>query len=50
MNLELDPMDAVIAFLYGDFDEIVYWKCWKGLRDHAFLDLVHKLLISFYDF
>ena len=48
MNLELDQMDVVTAFLYGDLHEDIFMKVPEGLRDPKRPELVCKLFKSFY--
>ena len=40
MDFELDQMDVVTAFLYGDLDEDIYMEVPEGLRDSKHPDLV----------
>ena len=48
MKFELDQMDVVTAFLYGDLDEDIYMEVPEELRDARRPELVCKLLKSLY--
>ena len=48
LGLELDQMDVITEFLYGNLDEVIYMKVPEGLRNPKRPDLVSKLLKSLY--
>ena len=48
MDLELEQMDVVTAFLYGDLDEDIFMEVPEGLRDSKQPNLVCRLLKSIY--
>lgn len=48
MDLELEQMDVVTAFLNGDLDEDIYMEQPEGFRDSRYPDHVCKLLKALY--
>ena len=48
LDLELDQMDVITAFLYGDIDIVIYMEVPEGLKDPKRPNLVCKLLKSLY--
>ena len=48
MDLELEQMDVVTAFLYGDLDEVIHMEIPEGLRDSKNSNQVCRLLKSIY--
>ena len=48
LDLELDQMDVITAFLYGDIDIDIYMEVPEGLKDPKRPNLVCKLLKSLY--
>lgn len=47
-NLDIDPIDIKIAFLYGLINQLVYIEMPKGTKTKINQDMVYKLLKALY--